>query len=85
MTPMWLVAMKIIFYPHKPTKVFVSWLGGPLLFVSTIVLGLWIAWSFAADENEWSEITEWHGAEEVGCVPDLETYPECASRRNEER
>mmetsp|Transcript_5148 Transcript_5148/g.7868 ORF Transcript_5148/g.7868 Transcript_5148/m.7868 type:complete len:901 (-) Transcript_5148:238-2940(-) len=85
MTPMWLVAMKIIFYPHKPTKIFVSWLGGPLFFVSTIVLGLWIAWSFAADENEWSEITEWHGAEEVGCVPDLETYPECASRRNEER
>mmetsp|Transcript_5005 Transcript_5005/g.6896 ORF Transcript_5005/g.6896 Transcript_5005/m.6896 type:complete len:903 (-) Transcript_5005:383-3091(-) len=77
LTPLWLLGMKVIFYPRKDTRVFVSWLSGPLLFASVVTLIMWMAWSFAADDHEWNEITEWHAAEEVGCEPNLEDYPEC--------
>lgn len=77
LTPMWLVLMKHAFYDNKSTRVYVSWLSGPLFFVSLLTVLLWLIWTFLRDENEWNEVTRLEAAEETGCEPNFEEYPEC--------
>mmetsp|Transcript_20778 Transcript_20778/g.60442 ORF Transcript_20778/g.60442 Transcript_20778/m.60442 type:complete len:916 (-) Transcript_20778:1865-4612(-) len=82
LTPMWLVLAKHIFYDRKSTRVYVSWLSGPLFFVSLLTVMVWLIWTFLRDENEWNEVTRLEAAEETGCEPNFEDYPEC---QNSER
>eukprot|EP00567_Pseudictyota_dubia_P016077 CAMPEP_0197436476 /NCGR_PEP_ID=MMETSP1175-20131217/3917_1 /TAXON_ID=1003142 /ORGANISM="Triceratium dubium, Strain CCMP147" /LENGTH=900 /DNA_ID=CAMNT_0042965775 /DNA_START=350 /DNA_END=3052 /DNA_ORIENTATION=+ len=77
LTPMWLVLMKHLFYDRKSTRVYVSWLSGPLFFVSLLTVLLWLIWTFLRDENEWNEVTRLEAAEETGCEPNFEEYPDC--------
>lgn len=84
LTPMWLVTVKNVFYSDVRTRTYVSWLSGPLLFISLLTGIVWFIWTFLRDENEWNEITRVTSAEAAGCEPDLETYPECASANNPE-
>lgn len=77
LTPMWLVLMKHAFYDNKSTRVYVSWLSGPLFFVSLLTVMLWLIWTFLRDENEWNEVTRLEAAEETGCEPNFEDYPAC--------
>lgn len=82
LTPMWLVTVKNVFYSNVRTRTYVSWLSGPLFFISLITGIVWFIWTFLRDENEWNEITRVTSAEAAGCEPDLETYPECESQVN---
>jgi len=77
LTPIWLVLMHNIFYSDKSTKFYVSWLGGPLFFMSLVNFLIWLIWTFWEDEHEWNKVTQLAIAEDLGCEPDFETYPEC--------
>lgn len=83
-TPMWLVTIKNVFFSNTPTRTYVSWLSGPLFFVSLVTGLVWMVWTFLRDENEWNEVTRVYYAESAGCKPDFETYPQCASESDPE-
>eukprot|EP00526_Cylindrotheca_closterium_P000029 CAMPEP_0113654782 /NCGR_PEP_ID=MMETSP0017_2-20120614/29338_1 /TAXON_ID=2856 /ORGANISM="Cylindrotheca closterium" /LENGTH=872 /DNA_ID=CAMNT_0000567949 /DNA_START=1 /DNA_END=2619 /DNA_ORIENTATION=+ /assembly_acc=CAM_ASM_000147 len=79
-TPMWLVALKGAFFPHLTTRTYISWLSGPLYFISILTGALWVGWTFLRDENEWNDITRFTYADEYGCLPDLVEFPQCESK-----
>jgi hypothetical protein len=81
-TPIWLVAIKGAFFSHIDTRTYISWLSGPLLFICVVTGVLWMMWTFIRDENEWNDITRFIYADDAGCYPDFEEYPECESREN---
>ena len=82
--PVWLLALKLIFYDEKDTRVFVSWLSGPLLFTSVMIGVLWITWVFSDPDNEWNIVARMVAAERTGCEPNYETYPECRKEAGSE-
>lgn len=77
LTPMWLILTKELFHPQKNTRVYVTWLTGPLFFISIVTLLVWFVWTFLGDANEWNEVTRLADAEESGCEPDFTDYPDC--------
>lgn len=81
-TPIWLVALKGAFFSHIDTRTYISWLSGPLLFISVVTGVAWMVWTFLRDENEWNDITRFIYADDVGCYPDFKAYPECESQQN---
>ena len=81
-TPMWLVLMKGLLYSKVRTRVYVSWLTLPLFFIGFATGIVWLVWTFLRDENEWNNVTQISGAEEVGCEPNFEVYPECEDVNN---
>ncbi len=58
------------------------WLSGPLFFNAVVIMALWVYWTFYSDANEWTENTRLADAQVSGCLPDLETYPECEGEHN---
>mmetsp|Transcript_7337 Transcript_7337/g.16629 ORF Transcript_7337/g.16629 Transcript_7337/m.16629 type:complete len:862 (-) Transcript_7337:1012-3597(-) len=82
--PLWLLALKLMFYSEKGTRVFVSWLSGPLFFISVVVGVTWTAWVFSDPDNEWNIVANMVAAERTGCVPDYEGYPECRAEAGSE-
>jgi hypothetical protein len=79
LTPIWLIAIKGAFYSHIDARTYISWLSGPLLFVSVTIGLIWFAWTFLHDDNEWTDITRFTNADEAGCMPNFVEYPECES------
>ncbi|KAL3934118.1 MAG: hypothetical protein SGBAC_010090 [Bacillariaceae sp.] len=79
-TPMWLVALKGAFFPNLTTRTYISWLSGPLYFISLLTGALWVGWTFLEDENEWNNVTRFTYADDYGCLPDLTEFPECESK-----
>ena len=52
--PLWLLAVKLIFYGEVDTRAYVSWLSGPL-FLTSLCTGIaWMAWVFVNPENQWN-------------------------------
>ncbi|KAL7531828.1 hypothetical protein ACHAXR_005796 [Thalassiosira sp. AJA248-18] len=82
--PLWLLALKLMFYDWKDTRVFVSWLSGPLFFTSILIIAAWTAWVFSDPDNEWNIVANMVAAERTGCVPDYEEYPECRKEAGSE-
>ena len=82
-TPLWLVAMKGICFRSLKTRTFISWLSGPLFFVSLVTGLIWLVWTFLEDENEWNEFNSIVYADAAGCQPTFEDFPECESQINE--
>ena len=76
--PLWLIGMKNAAYPQVRTRVYVSWLSGPLFCISLLTGIVWLVWTFLHDENEFNDVTKVVFAQATGCVPNLEDYPECA-------
>eukprot|EP00551_Chaetoceros_affinis_P008204 CAMPEP_0203665284 /NCGR_PEP_ID=MMETSP0090-20130426/2532_1 /ASSEMBLY_ACC=CAM_ASM_001088 /TAXON_ID=426623 /ORGANISM="Chaetoceros affinis, Strain CCMP159" /LENGTH=893 /DNA_ID=CAMNT_0050528793 /DNA_START=83 /DNA_END=2764 /DNA_ORIENTATION=- len=75
--PVWLVLAKNLFYRHLRMRTYVPWLSGPLFFNAVAIMTLWTYWTFYSDTHEWTETTRLADAQVAGCVPDIETYPEC--------
>eukprot|EP00970_Alexandrium_tamarense_P018467 scaffold13340_cov212-Alexandrium_tamarense.AAC.22 len=75
--PLWLLTVKLLFYGNKSTRVFVSWLSGPLFFVSLLVGLSWLVWVFSDAENQWNEIARIEAAERAQCTPKYDLYPDC--------
>jgi len=82
--PLWILALKLMCYVEKDTRVFVSWLSGPLFFISILIGAAWTAWVFANPENEWNIISQVATAERVGCVPNYEGYQDCRKEEGSE-
>lgn len=75
--PLWLLAVKLIFYGEVDTRAYVSWLSGPL-FLTSLCTGIaWMAWVFVNPENQWNLLKRMESAEQSGCVPNYEEYPDC--------
>jgi len=81
LTPMWMFAIKLIFYKKIRTKKYICWLSGPFLFVSTIVFIAWAAWALSDNSHEWNAITELVDAIESGCKPNFEDREFCRLER----
>lgn len=77
LTPLYLILFKAALIRNKEMRIFISWLGGPLFFVSLVVLVVWIGWTFAEEENEWNEATRVAAAEKSGCEPNFDDHPNC--------
>jgi len=75
--PLWLLALKLMCYGEKDTRTFVSWLSGPLFFISIVIGVAWTAWVFSDPDNQWNIVARMVAAERTGCEPNYENYPEC--------
>lgn len=75
--PLWLLALKLMFYGAKETRTFVSWLSGPLFFISVLIVVAWMAWVFSDPDNGWNDVARVVAAERTGCAPNYENYPDC--------
>lgn len=77
--PLWLLAVKIVFYSSVDTRVYVSWLSGPLFFISVAAALAWTIWVFFDVDNQWNTVARIVAAERSSCEPNYEVYPECRS------
>mmetsp|Transcript_1128 Transcript_1128/g.1704 ORF Transcript_1128/g.1704 Transcript_1128/m.1704 type:complete len:822 (+) Transcript_1128:37-2502(+) len=75
--PMWLVLAKNLFHRHLSMRTYIPWLSGPLFFNAVAIMILWISWTFESNAHEWTENTRLADAQISGCLPDLQSYPEC--------
>ena len=83
-TPLWLNLVKQLVYTEKDARVFVSWLSGPLFFISLLTFFVWLTWTFLDDLNEWNEVTRLALAEQTGCDANFEDFPNCTAIESEE-
>ncbi len=75
--PLWLLAVKLIFYADVDTRAYVSWLSGPL-FLTSVCTGIaWMIWVFSDSDNQWNLLVKMESAERSGCMPNYEDYPDC--------
>ena len=77
--PLWLLAVKSVFYRKRDTRTFVSWLSGPLFFVSILTAISFIVWVCMDYSNEWNSVTKVEAAERTGCEANFEDYPNCVA------
>jgi len=75
--PLWLLAFKLMWHGEKDTRTFVSWLSGPLFFISIVIVVAWTAWVFSDPDNEWNIVARVVAAERTGCEPNYENYEHC--------
>jgi hypothetical protein len=73
---MWLIVIGKVVYKTIPPKVYVSWLSGPLFFVSFLVFLSWFIWTFQGERNEFNLIVSIAEAERSGCEPNFADYPD---------
>ena len=52
LNPLCLLLIKSIFYKGQDTRTFVSWLSGPLLFVSFLTATSFIVWTYSSYNNQ---------------------------------
>ena len=50
--PLWLLTVKLVLYTNKSTRVFVSWLSGPLFTISALIAMAWALWVFADPSHQ---------------------------------
>ena len=75
--PLWLLAIKIVFYGGIDTRVYVSWLSGPLFFMSVAAALAWTIWVFYDVDNQWNTVARMEAAERTGCEPNYDLNPDC--------
>lgn len=75
--PLWLLTVKLVFYAKKDTRVFVSWLSGPLFTISTLIGIVWALWVFIDSSHQWNKVARINAASKSQCQPDYELYPDC--------
>mmetsp|Transcript_26650 Transcript_26650/g.38076 ORF Transcript_26650/g.38076 Transcript_26650/m.38076 type:complete len:1055 (-) Transcript_26650:72-3236(-) len=75
--PLWLLAVKLIFYAKVDTRAYVSWLSGPLFLTSLCTGAAWMVWVFSNPENQWNLLVRMELAERSACMPNFEEYPDC--------
>lgn len=77
--PLWLLGVKLVCYKELDSRVFVSWLSGPLFLTSLCTGVAWMVWVFSNPENQWNLLVRMELAEQSGCIPNYEEYPNCRS------
>jgi len=78
----WMVLIGQLFYSNVESRVFVSWLSGPLFFVAMVSFVSWLVWALYKDENEWNSVIQIAEAEKSGCEPDFDSYPDLDCQDN---
>ena len=75
--PLWLLIIKMVLYINKSTRVFISWLSGPLFSISVIIGFCWAMWVFSHPTHQWNETNritaagEWY--DQIWLIAFLET------------
>lgn len=77
MLPLWMIVIGEMFYSNIRLKRFITWLSGPLLLLSMLVFTSWIVWILWDEKNEWNPTIGLSEADDSGCDPDFEQYPDC--------
>ena len=77
--PMWLLMVKSLFYREFNARTFVSWLSGPLFFVSLLTVAAFTVWIFLDRDNEWNDTTKVEAAIRTECEPNFIDNPNCVS------
>ena len=75
--PLWLLTVKLLVYKEKSTRVFVSWLSGPLFTISALIGVIWALWVFADPSHQWNKVARITAASYSQCEPNYELYPDC--------
>lgn len=75
--PIYLVIMKSMCFREKETRTYVSWLSGPLFFVSLVTLITWMVWTLQSGDNEWTPKTHIRDAEAASCPLQMEGNEDC--------
>ena len=75
--PLWLLAVKLIFYSGTDTRAYVSWLSGPLFLTSLCTGVAWMVWVFVHPGNQWNLLVRVESAVRSGCMPNYEELPDC--------
>ena len=70
--PLYLLVLKSIFFKAIKTRVYISWLSGPLFAVSVSTIIAWSSWVLASPEHEWNMKVKLREANSSGCP--LEFY-----------
>lgn len=68
-----------VFYRTRDTRLFVSWLSGPLFFISMLTAIAFITWICLDYDNEWNAVTKVEAAERTGCEANYDNYPNCVA------
>ena len=82
--PLWLLTVKLVVYTGKSTRVFVSWLSGPLFTLSALIGLTWALWVFADPSHQWNEVARINAASYSQCEPNYELYPDCKTEGSNE-
>ncbi len=77
--PFYLAAVKQLFFSGTSTRDYIYWLSGPLFFVAIVTIIVWVVWTLIDTNNEWNLGVMLNEAEESGCTPNYEDYPDCDS------
>ena len=78
--PLWLLGLRLLgCYARVDARTYVSWLSGPLFYLSLVGWGAWIAWVFVDPDHEWNVVARVVAAERTGCAPAYEDFPGCAA------
>jgi hypothetical protein len=77
--PLWLLlGIKVIFDANVDTRAYVAWLSGPLFLTSLCTAAAWLIWVFSnPKDNQWNLFVRIDSAEQSGCIPNYEAYPDC--------
>lgn len=75
--PFYLASIKYILYNSTNNRTFIYWLSGPLFFLAFATIITWVVWTLSSKDNQWNLGVALYEAEESGCDPDFETYPDC--------
>ena len=79
-TPLWLITLnQFQIMGRIRTRVYVTWLSGPLFFISVLVGITWLIWTFLDEENGFNQTTKAIFAEATGCEANLVDYPNCSA------
>lgn len=77
LVPIWLSLVRFLLYRKIAFRTYITWLSGPL-FLNSIGIGIgWFVWTFLSRNNKWSIYTKLYDAEDTGCKPNFNKYPEC--------
>ena len=77
LNPLCLLLLKSLFYQGLDTRTFVSWLSGPLLFVSFLTATSFIVWTYISYSNQLNSVTRVEVALRTGCEANYVDYPDC--------
>jgi len=84
LNPLCLLLVKSLFYEGQDTRTFVSWLSGPLLFVSFLTAASFIVWAYISYDNQLNSVMRVEVAHRTGCEPNFADYPGCQNEYSDE-
>mmetsp|Transcript_13145 Transcript_13145/g.19666 ORF Transcript_13145/g.19666 Transcript_13145/m.19666 type:complete len:912 (+) Transcript_13145:99-2834(+) len=77
--PLWLLSVKTFIYKNTETRIYLNWLGGPLMLAAFLTIIGFVVWVMSDYVNQWNQVTKVMAAEHTECSPNYANYPNCMS------